>query len=135
MAENKISKKALIVDIIQAVLFGLAALVLGFVGVSLLFSDLGPGETMASRLFTAVIFFLVTSFAVSYFNPWHWWLGGLVSWGGVLLGVGGLIRGPTIETLLYLLPSVAPSFVGAYLGGIVGEKRLVGRLFQRIFHR
>ncbi len=125
----------ILLDIIRIVLFGLVALILGFVGVSLLFSDLGPGETMAGRIFITVMFFLVASFAISYFNPGYWWLGGLVSWGGVLFGLGGLIRGPTIETLIYLLPSVAPSFGGAYLGGIVSRKQLIGRFFHCVFHR
>ena len=129
------SKRKLIVDTIRVVFFGLGALILGFIGVSLLFSDLGPGETMTGRLITAVTFFLVASFVVGYCNPRFWWLGGLVSWGGVLLGMGGLIRGPTMETLTYLLPSIVPAFVGAYLGGFVGRKRLIGRLFHRIFRR
>ena len=135
MAETGTSKRAFLVDIIRAVLFGLVALVLGFIGVSLLFSDLGPGETMTSRLITAIVFYLISGFAVSYLNPRFWLVGGVVSWGGVLFGLGGLIRGPTTETLIYLLPSTVPTFTGAYLDEIVGGKRLIGRLTRRLFQR
>lgn len=133
MSETKTGRLTFIVDIVKAIALGLAALILGFIGASLLFSDLGPGETMTSRMVTAVVFYLISGFAVSYLNPKLWLVGGLVSWGAVLLGLGGLLRGPTIETLVYLLPSTVPTFTGAYLGRIIGANRLIGRIFHSIF--
>jgi hypothetical protein len=133
--KNKANRKTLAIDIIVSIISGLAALVFGFIGVSPLFSDLGTSETMAGRLITTIAFFLLASFVVSSSNFRHWWLGGLVSWGGVMLGLGAIIRGPNFEILKYLAIAIAPSFTGAFLGRIVGERRLIGWLFHRIFCR
>jgi len=129
------SKWVSLVDIIRMIVFVLIALILGLFGASLLFSDLGPGETMTRRLIMAVVFFFLSGLVVSYFTPKFWLLGGLVSWGGALLGFGGLLRGPTTETVIYLLPSIAPAFIGGYLGGVVGRRQLLGKLVRRLFRR
>jgi hypothetical protein len=59
--KNKANRKTLAIDIIVSIVSGLAALVFGFIGVSLLFSDLGTNETTTGRLITTIAFFLLAS--------------------------------------------------------------------------
>ncbi len=120
-------------SVIRIAVFALLALALGFVGLSLLFSDLGPGETFRSRMLVTALFFLLSGLIIGYFNARIWWLGGLVSWGGALLGIVGLLSGLSniAERLFFLLISVGPAFLGAYLGGLLGRRWPIGRLFRR----
>lgn len=103
--------------------FSMLALIGGFFGLSLFFSDLGPGETMLSRFITAGILFFLTGLVTGYFNPHIWMLAGLVGWGGVLLGVSGLIRREEILlSLSMLLISLGPAFLGGFLGSFFSRK-------------
>ena len=97
---------------------------LGFSGLSLLFSDLGPGETYVSRALIAGLFFFLASLFIGYFNPSRWWLSGLVAWGGVFLGIGALLGSPgkgAKEFLLSLGVLVLPLGISLF-GGKRGAK-------------
>ncbi|MBI2830597.1 MAG: hypothetical protein HYX81_05510 [Chloroflexi bacterium] len=98
-----------------------------------LFSDLGPGQSFAWQLFTATIFFLVSGLIIGFFNPNIWLLAAIVAWGGVLLA-GAFVKEPT-ASLPRLVVSLGPTLLGGYAGGLVGKKRLVGRLFRFLFRR
>ncbi len=98
-----------------------------------LFSDLGPGQSFAWQLLTAAIFFLVSGLIIGYFNPGIWLLAAIVAWGGVLLAVA-FLKEPT-ASLPRLIVSLVPTVLGGYAGGLVGKKRLVGRLFRFLFRR
>lgn len=69
------------------------AIGLGFVGLSLLFSDLGPGESGLGRILLTGAFFFFSGLVIGYVAPRRWWLAGLTAWGGVLLGAAGLVSG------------------------------------------
>lgn len=74
------------------------ALALGFVGLSLLFSDLGPDESAIARFATTTLFYLLAGLIVGLLYPPAWWLAALVAWGGWLLGIGGLLA--TVPAML-----------------------------------
>ncbi|MBI4296496.1 MAG: hypothetical protein HY667_05215 [Chloroflexi bacterium] len=98
-----------------------------------LFSDLGPGQSFAWQLLTAAVFFFVSGLIIGYFNPNTWLLAAIVAWGGVLLTVA-FLKEPT-ASLPRLVVSLGPTLLGGYVGGLVGKKRLVGRLFRLLFRR
>lgn len=62
-------------------------MVAGFFGLSLLFSDFGPGETPVERGFLVVGFYFFAGLILGFLNPWKWWFAGLVAWGGILIGL------------------------------------------------
>jgi hypothetical protein len=80
------------IDVAKGVVSAVLALALGFFGLSLLFSDLGPGETWASRLTITAVFYFVSGLVVGYVNPKLWMIAGIIAWGSVLLGIVGLIN-------------------------------------------
>ena len=79
-------------DLLKAFISGLFALVIGLFGLSLLFSDLGPGETWANRVIMLVALYAVSGLIIGYINPKLWMIAGLTAWGTVLLGIVGLIN-------------------------------------------
>jgi len=62
------------------------AVVLGFGGLALVFSDLGPGESWPLRITTAVVFFLVSGAFIGFAHPKGWLIAMLTAWGAVLMG-------------------------------------------------
>ncbi|MFH1031856.1 MAG: hypothetical protein V1767_04785 [Chloroflexota bacterium] len=79
--------------VVRIVCFAIGELLLGLFGLSLFFSDPGPGETLLSRFVIAVVLYFTVGLITGFFNPRVWLLAGLVSWGGVMLGLVGLARG------------------------------------------
>ncbi len=117
----------MIFRIVKIAGFSIAALVVGLFGLSLFFSDLGPGETMFSRFATAVIIYFVAGLLIGFFNPKVWLLAGVVGWGGVILGLSGLARGENpVLSLLMVVLSLGPSLLGGFLSSYAA-KRLSSR--------
>ena len=115
----------MIFRIVRIAGFSITALVVGFFGLSLFFSDLGPGETLFSRSVTAVILYFAVGLIIGFFNPKVWILAGLVSWGGVILGVLGLARGEDAGlSLLMVVLSLGPSLLGGFLASYASTKLL-----------
>ncbi len=108
---------------------------LGFVGLSLQFSDYGGAETVLSRGFTTAVYFLVGGFAVGYARPQRWKLTLITALGGLLwlfpapLAVaggytgarvrrGGALEGRPLLTLLWVV-NAALLFLLAYLSELL----------------
>ena len=62
------------------------ALLLGFVGLVLVFSDVGSKETWVLRVAIVTTFFFFAGAAIGFIYPEGWPIAILASWGAVLLG-------------------------------------------------
>ncbi|MFH1381517.1 MAG: hypothetical protein ABIH70_01330 [Chloroflexota bacterium] len=107
--------------IVKAVVSVLVSLLLGAFGLSLLFADLSPSETMAGRLIFLAFLYLLTGFIFGYVNPRVWLFSGVVAWGGVFIGLEGLSAGTSATLLLAF--SLGTSYGGGYLGKLLWRKR------------
>jgi len=121
------------VSIVKAILFSLLGLALGLFGLVFLFSDLGPGETLAHRYTVTVLFNLVCGLVIGLFNARVWAISGVVAWAGILIALRGLAAGPALwpEMLTVAAVSPLPAFTGGYLGALIIRKRVFRRLFRR----
>ncbi len=118
--------------ILRIVISIIIALGVGFIGLSLLFSDLGPAETIQQRLYITEGIYFAAGLAVGLITPEWWWLAGITAWGGVLLAIGGLFGGTDIRlALIFGVASLIPTFLGGFLGAQIRKRRLVQRLFHR----
>ena|SRR3989304_1974493 len=106
------------------------SLILGSFGFSMLFSDLGSGETLVSRLMMTAMYFLLSGLLTGYFNPSAWLIAGIIGWGGVLLALQSLISGVLSEALVLVLASLVPALLGGYLGRSLGQKWPPGTVFR-----
>lgn len=115
----------MLLSIVKIAGFSTAALVIGFFGMSLFFSDLGPGETFFSRFVIAFILYLAVGLIIGFFNPDVWMLAALVSWGGVLLGLVSLatLEDPGLSLLMVVL-SLGPSLLGGFLASYASKRLL-----------
>lgn len=97
------------------------ALVAGFVGLAMLFGDLGPEETLASRAAMVGGLHLVVGVVVGFVEPVHWKLAGLAAWGAVAMGLGVLLGnlgrgiGEVLPGLVLFVP-LALALGGGYVG-------------------
>lgn len=92
-------------------------LVLGVVGLSAVFSDPGPGESMLARAMFVAAAYLLGCGAIGAMLDRHWWFAGLAAWGPVVLGVGSAMAlarstsgGPAVPLLVLnvvLFPALA----------------------------
>ncbi len=93
----------------------------GLFVLSLLFSDLAPGETYLGRSLTAAITCLLGGVLFGYVNKERWYLAALTAWGAVLLGLvaltGALISG-NLEEVAFLILPLASALLGGYLGAV-----------------
>lgn len=119
-------------SIVKAILFSLLALALGLFGLIFLFSDLGPGETLAHRYTVTVLFNLICGLVIGLFNARLWAIAGIVAWAGIVVALRGLFSGPAqwLEMLTVAAISPLPAFGGGYLGGLIIRKRVFHRLFR-----
>jgi hypothetical protein len=62
------------------------ALMLGFFGLALVFSDLGANERWLARVVVATLFFFLCGLGIGFLNPELWITAGLSAWGGILMG-------------------------------------------------
>lgn len=103
--------------------FLLVAIGLGFFGLSMVFSDLGPGETWDTRIALAVLFFTISGLVLGFLSPTRWRLAGLVAWGPVLMGMGSVlasVEGGLQEVLVGLIFFMALPV--AVMGGFFGKR-------------
>ncbi len=113
----------MILRMVRIACFSIAALAIGFFGLSLFFSDLGTGESLSSRFVTAAILYFVVGFIIGFFNPGIWMLAGLVAWGGVVLGLLGLTRaGDASLSFLMVTLSIGPALLGGFLASFTAKK-------------
>ncbi len=72
---------------LRTLAFASLALVLGGIfGLSMVFSDIGPGESETRRIVVATLFFFLSGLGIGYLNPRAWTVSGLTAWGGRLNG-------------------------------------------------
>lgn len=113
------------------------ALLFGVFGLSMVFSDLGPGEAWWERVLVATFFFFFCGLAVGWFNPRFWIIAGLSAWGGILMGgllilasfskygtaAFGVQEPPYISAgLMVLFLPLTFSLVGGYVGKLIGQR-------------
>jgi hypothetical protein len=115
------------------------ALAAGFCGITFVFSDLGPGESWASRFVVTAGFNLLCGFAIGFFFPKYWLVAPVSSWGSVLFGLlymqGALLQAegyqpdpdPTdppyiVFALLVLLGPPLLSLAGGFAGRLIGRR-------------
>jgi hypothetical protein len=96
----------------------LLAIAFGAVGLTLIFSDLGPEETAAERAFMTVMYCFFSAALIGYLNPRLWPIGVLTAWGGLFLGF-----------------PIASALLGAFVGSVLKSKRVIPRLLDRMFPR
>jgi uncharacterized protein YacL len=112
-------------------LAALFALLLGFIGLSLVFSDLNQGESLATRILTAALFFSISGVGIGLLIPKAWMVSALVAWGAILMGgfitltalrkygssAFGTEEPPYISSgLIVLILPVTVSLIGGYFG-------------------
>lgn len=117
--------------------FATLALILGVVGLVLVFSDSGPNESWLGRVLIAALLFFLCGLGIGFFNPRRWIIAGLTAWGGVLMGgfiVCAAIRKyesdafraqepPYIAAgLVLLFMPIGLALFGAYIGKLLREK-------------
>ena len=121
------------VSIVKAILFSLLALALGLFELIFLFSDLGPGETLAHRCTVTVLFNLVCGLVIGLSNAKAWPIAGVVAWAGIVIALRELFSGPAqwLGMLTVVAISPLPAFTGGYLGALIIRKRVFRRLFRR----
>ena len=123
---------------LKTVAFAVVALVLGVIGLSMSFSDIGPGESTTSRIALGALFFFICGLGIGYFNPRAWIISGLSAWAGVLMGgflVIGAIRTHGVNALAaqeppyiavglaLLLVPLGLSLLGGHTGKRLSNKR------------
>jgi len=120
-----------------------AALVLGTVGLSLMLTDLGPGESPEARVATIAALFFLGGAVFGLLHPEGWWLAGTLAWSAVLLGVTALVSAvaaafgaeAVLGALAIVLVPLGLALSGSYLGmrlrraGVV--RAALGRLRRR----
>lgn len=123
---------------LKTISFAALAVILGFIGLGMVFSDIGPGESTTSRFVVAAIFFLLCGLGIGYFNPRAWIISGLSAWGAVLFGafltfaairrygsdVFAAQEPPYISAgLVILFVPLSLALLGGYIGKSLSNKR------------
>jgi hypothetical protein len=91
------------------------ALALGFVGLSLLFSDLGPGEGIGQRTALTAGVYALAGLLVGLLSRGSWPLVALTAWAAALLLPVALANGPPLEVARLLLATVGAALLGGWL--------------------
>lgn len=122
---------------LKNLVFLVIALLLGFVGLYFIFSDLSSSEIWINRILTAAVFFFLSGLVIGGFNPKAWFLSGLTAWGGLLMGIIITLRAigkygsdafgaqepPYISAgLVFLFIPLAIALVGGNIGKLLSEK-------------
>jgi hypothetical protein len=71
---------------LKALVIAGVAFILGVVGLSLVFSGVGSGESATGRIIVSAVFFLICGLGIGYFDPRAWIISGLSAWGSTLVG-------------------------------------------------
>ena len=122
--DEAISQVWCIIKVLKVIGLVALSIVFGIFGFVLLYSDLGPGESLVGRLLMTALAFLVAGVIIGYLDRATWLLAGLTGWGGVLLAMQNTLnRGShPMWTLVLLLVSPGAAFLGGYLGRLLGSK-------------
>lgn len=106
------------------------ALVVGVFTLPLVFSDLGPGETVAQRIAIAGIAFFVGGALVGGVAARQWPVAALCAWTPIAIGLVALINKLTVQGQMAYWAAIATFLLApagaALLGGYVGS-RVAGR--------
>ncbi|HEY3081302.1 MAG TPA: hypothetical protein VGM69_15520 [Chloroflexota bacterium] len=98
------------------------ALALGFAGLSLLFSDLGPGEGIGERTAITAGFYALAGLLVGVLSPGSWPLVALTAWAAVLLLPVALVNGPPLEVAQLLLATLGAALIGGWLAARLSRR-------------
>jgi len=99
----------------------------GFFGFTLLFSELGPGETFFERILVIGLFYATGGAIIGFFSPSRWMLSLLFSWGAFFMGTGSLmatilLKLPTAFLTAWFFLPVFVSVLGARAGATLRGK-------------
>lgn len=127
--------------ILKTILVAAIVLLVGLLGLSMFFADLGPGETLTSRLTQAALLFFLSGALIGYLHNRTWMLAGLVAWGPVLLSlvrlpsavIGGIPVSGLAELFAFLLLPLGLALAGGYLGALLANRRVFSRVWMRLF--
>lgn len=124
-------------NMLKTVVVVILAIILSFLGLSFVFSDLNQTESLYFRLTTTVLYFLGCAFGIGYFYAEKWLLSLLIAAGSTLFG-GGLVllaimkKGRDVFTLpdppyitlglLILFLPLNLALFGGYLGQLWAHK-------------
>ena len=123
---------------LKSLAFSFLALIIGIIGLMLLFSDFS-GEFLATRILIGTLFFLLSGGVIGFFNPTLWMISGLTACGGVLMG--GIITLSSIHRyhgdafsaqeppyisagLVMLFLPLAFSLIGGYVGKLLSQMQI-----------
>lgn len=114
------------------------SVILGAIGLALVFSDLGPDESWPVRAAVAASYFFLCGVGIGLLSRDQWYIAGLSAWGGVLFG-GYLVLvalgsygttafeakdPPFISSgLILLFVPIALSLLGGYIGSQLSNRR------------
>lgn len=107
---------------LRTVLVALLALVLGFAGLSLLFSDLGPDETIGQRTAATALFYALAGLLVGVLSRGSWPLVALTTWAALLLLPVALANGPPVEVAQLLLATLGAALTGGGLAALLRRR-------------
>jgi hypothetical protein len=119
----------------KGALLAILAILLGAIGLSLVFSD--PAEGQVTRMILTGLYFLICGGAIGLLYPKAWMISGLTAWGAVLFGgflsidalrrYGGNAFGAEeppyiVAGLVITLAPITLSLLGGYLGKLLRTK-------------
>lgn len=105
-------------------------MVLGLIGLSFQFTDLGPTETWMRRIGTIEFVYLFSGLLIGFLYYQKWLIAGLVGWGSVFLVILSLLEGESgfLEVIAIPLITLCLAFGGGYAGALLNTK-----VFKRFF--
>jgi peptidoglycan/LPS O-acetylase OafA/YrhL len=127
---------------INSLIVILSALILGILGLSFVFSDLGPTETLILRISLTALFFFLSGAGIGYFHSKQWWLSSLTALWSLLFGAGLVVLAilkkgsqvfvlpdpPYISAgLMILFLPLGLSLLGGYIGNLAAQNRMSPR--------
>jgi hypothetical protein len=109
------------ISVVRLVVVIALALAAGYIGLAMLFGDLGPGETALSRAALVAGLHTLAGMVIGFIEPERWQVAALAAWGAVVIGLGALLGslgrgiGEALMGLVFLAP-LALALAGGYLG-------------------
>lgn len=98
------------------VALALGALI-GLLGLSFLFSDLGPGETEFARDASTIGLYVLGGLVLGALARRRWYVATVLPWGAILVGLANLVlRGSLSVLMQYTLPALAISLGASFVG-------------------
>jgi hypothetical protein len=100
---------------LRTLLAAVLAAALGFAGLSLLFSDLGPGEGIGERTALTAGFYALAGLLVGVLSRGSWPLVTLTAWAALLLLPVALVNGPPLQVARLGLVTLGAALLGGWL--------------------